>query len=193
MRRPTQSTVLTLAVVCLAGTAAVVSAILVTSPLAAQELRRVLVTNFPEVFQVRGEVEVPEPIPASRLLSREEVLVSPVGRGETNHWVEAGRLPVDGYSHVVVSLVGEVRADVFREGEVGVVLLPEEEGVLEAFRRDGVLQLPLVVEAPASLGRRGHFAASGERVALAFPRYRAYLYNSTDKPVAADVHLYLSQ
>jgi hypothetical protein len=65
--------------------------------------------------------------------------------------------------------------------------------VAEAFERDGVLQFPLVVEAEASISRRGHLGVSGERLPLAFPRYRAYLYNTTDKPVAADVHLYLSQ
>lgn len=194
MRRPSKSAVLTLAAVAVLGTAAVVvSTVLVTGPVAAQELRRVLVTNFPEVFDVRGEVEVSQPIPASRLVSRESVLVSPVSRQETAHWVDAGSFSLDGFSHVVVSLGGQVRADAFREGQVGVVLLPERAEVMEAFERDGVLQFPLVLEAEATLDRRGHLGVSGQRLALAFPRYRAYLYNTTDKPVAADVHLYLSQ
>lgn len=158
----------------------------------AQDVSPVEVVNFPEVQEVGGTVRVDEPIPGSRLLHLGDVVVSPVPRDDTTSLVEAGRIDATGFTHVVLSLRGEVQGKLAREGGVGAVLLPDQEAVLRTFRESGRFQFPVEAVAPVELPDRGYFAGVSVRRPLAFPRYRVFFYNETDRSVEVDLYAYLT-
>lgn len=158
----------------------------------AADVSPVEVVNIPKVQEVQGTLRVDEPIPASRLLHLRDVVVSPVPRDDTTSLVEAGRIDAAGFTHVVLSLRGEVQGKLGREGEVGAVLLPDEEAVLRTFHEAGRFQFPVEAVAPVGLSDRGSFAGRPARRPLAFPRYRVFFYNETDRSVEVDLYAYLT-
>lgn len=158
----------------------------------AQDLDRVIVTNFPEVQRVTGSVQVREPVPHSELVRRLEVIVPSVDRAATTQLVEAELVEAAGFTHVVLSLRGEVQGNLTREGTAGAVLVPDEEPVIRALLEEGRFEFPLEVQATVSRTSRSSFASDQPRYALGFPRYRLFLYNTTDRSVEADLYLYLT-
>ena len=95
----------------------------------------------------------------------------------------------DGFSAVTLSLHGQVRGG-SQPGVVGVVLVPEESAVLTAFR-EGELHLGLEASAeviPSAL----YLSGSSSTLALGFPRYQVFLYNTTDGTAVVDVFAYLT-
>lgn len=162
------------------------------SPGSADAPERVLVTNFPEVQRVDGSVTVPEPVPQSALFRRRDVVVPPIDRSATTQLVEAGTLDAAGFTHAVLSVRGEVQGNLLQEGVVGLVLVPDEEPIVRAFLEEGRFEFALEVETRVLRTERGYFASDQPRLALGFPRYRVYLYNSSDRSVEADVYVYLT-
>lgn len=158
----------------------------------AQDVAPVEVVNLPSVQKVQGTVSVGEPIPQTRLVRFRNVVVSPVGRGDTTSLVEAGSVKTDGFTHVVLALRGEVQGKLAREGMVGAILLPEEEPVVRTFEQAGLYQFPLTVTATVRARDRGYFASEPARTELAFPSYRIFLYNETDRSVEVDLYAYLT-
>lgn len=159
---------------------------------AAQDLDRVIVTNFPEVQRVSGSVRVGAPIPQSQLVRRLDVIVPSVDRAATTQLVEAEAIDASGFTHVVLSLRGEVQGNLTREGTAGAVLVPDQEPVLRALREEGRFEFPLEARAAVAREDRGYFASDQPRYALGFPRYRVFLYNTADRSVEADLYLYLT-
>lgn len=158
----------------------------------AQDLDRVIVTNFPEVQRVAGSVRVGAPIPQSELVRRLEIVVPPVDRGAVTQLVEAEAVGAEGFTHAVLSLRGEVQGNLRRAGTVGAILVPDQEPVIRALLEEGRYEFPLEVQAAVALEGRGYFASEQPRYALGFPRYRLFLYNTADRSVEADVYLYLT-
>lgn len=158
----------------------------------AEDLDRVIVSNFPKVQQVAGSVRVGEPIPHSELVRRLDVIVPPVGRGATTQLVDGGIVEAAGFTHAVLSLRGEVQGNLTQPGTAGAILVPEEEPVIRALQEEGHFEFTLEVEAPVTREHRGTFASDQPRFALGFPRYRLLLYNSSDRSVEADVYVYLT-
>lgn len=160
----------------------------------AAELQEVLVQNFPELQKVEGRVAVDGVVRHSQLVRREELQVTPARRNAAADLTPAGVVETDGFTHVVLSLAGEVRDRYFEPGTVGALLVPDEEPVLKSLREAGRLEFPVEVVAtvdPKSGG--GRFASQPTSAPLAFPRYRVYLYNTSDKSVEAHLYLYLTQ
>ncbi len=93
---------------------------------------------------------------------------------------------------MVLSLQGTVKGTLGRAGQVGAMLVPDEEAVERAFREDGLVQLPLEVFAVLAHKEIDTFSAQ-QHLAVGFPRYRVYFYNSTDKSVEVNLYLYLTQ
>lgn len=153
----------------------------------AQSIEQVLVANFPEVQRVSGEVRVPEPIRHSRFDLQGEVLVPPVGRTDPTQLIGGEALETDGFSRMVVSLFGEVKGRVLRPGQAGVILIPDEAPVLRAFQEEGVYSFPLEVAAPVT-SASAYVSSEPRELTVAFPRYRVYFYNTSDRTVG--VHLY---
>lgn len=158
----------------------------------AEEIQQVFITNFPRVFEVEGTVGVSGPIPHARLARVAEVLVSPVNRKDTLRLISGGTLTMDGFTSVVLSLTGQTKGDVYRVGEVGAILIPDEEPIVRAFEEKGQLQFALDVTAPSGSGTAAYFASSQTQHTLGFPRYRVFFYNQSDKTVTVDLFAYLA-
>jgi hypothetical protein len=164
-----------------------------------QSLRResgevvpVSVTNFPDPVQVEGKVAIDGPIRTTSLATIADVVVPPVQRDDSNHLVDAGSVMTDGFATVVLSLTGEIKGQPGRSGEVGAVLIPDEERVLRAFSERGQLLMPLEVKAEPSAAGSPYFAAETRRSTVAYPRYRVFLYNGGDRSVSVSLHAYLT-
>jgi hypothetical protein len=180
-----------LATVTLAA-ALMVLALVPVGTVISEELRRVLVVNFPETQQIDGTVVVKGPIRTAELRSIPDIIVSPVPRSETTRLVNAGTLVTDGFPYAVLSLAGQMKGEPVRSGTVGVILLPEEEPVQRAFNEDGLLLFPLEIVASVSPGPKSHFASEAGRQNLAFPRYKVLLYNTTDRAASVTLFAYLT-
>jgi len=167
---------------------------LVVGPGAARstEVTPVVVTNFPEVQRIDGAVSIDGPLVSGSLQRVEEVVVSPVNRRAATRMDAQGSVSTDGFTSLVVSLVGEVQGSVDREGTLGVVLVPDDSVISRALRQDSVVLFPLEVTVDIPLGTPGWINAESKRFQIAFPGYRVYLYNTSDKSVATTVYVYLT-
>lgn len=180
-----------LAVVVL-GTAAALFLLAPTGEVVSQAVRQVFVTNFPDVQRIQGPVEVRGPVHLSKSVKFEEITVPPVRREDTTRLVDAGLLETEGFPEVVLSLHGVVKGHVTRAGSVGVILLPDEPTIEEAFREQGMLHFYLETAADGVSSRTPYFASRQPRYTVAFARYRVLLYNTTDKTVSVGVFAYLT-
>lgn len=176
----------------LLGTAA---ALLVWTPVGtviSREVQDVLVVNFPDPQRVEGIVAVDGPIRSASLTALPDIIVSPVEPTDTTRLISGGTLVTDGYPYVVLSLAAQVKGKVGRAGSIGVILLPEEEPILRAFDEDGQLMFPLQLAVAADPGHSSYLASTPSRIPVAFPRYRVFLYNTSDKTMSATLYAYLT-
>lgn len=158
----------------------------------AQEITPVQVVNLPEVQTVDGKVTVGEPVPHSRFVRLERVIVAPVGRADTTSLESVGPVDLAGFTHVVLSLRGESQGRLGRDGAVGAILVPDQEPIARTLLEAGRFQFALEVEAMARREDRGYFASTSLRAPIAFPRYRVLLFNETDRSAEVDLYLYLT-
>jgi hypothetical protein len=178
------------------GSAALLLVLLPTGTAESQQARQgveqVLVTNFPDLQKVEGEVTVRGPIRQSAQSVIRDVIVPPVGPKDTQRLIVAGTIAADGFSRVVLSLAGQIKGEVVRPGTVGAILLPEEESVLRAFEEKGDTMFPLEVKANCVPGGSPYFSSNQPRFDVGFPRYRVLLYNTTAKTVSVNLYAYLT-
>jgi hypothetical protein len=178
------------------GLAAAALALLLLLPVGqaiSSEIVQVVITNWPTTQAVKGEMVVTAPVPMATEVSILEIVVPPVPRGETTRLIHAGRVVTDGFPSIVLSLHGEVRGQVQKPGSVGVILLPEEKSIQDAFNDQGVIHFALETEAPGINSKTPYFASRQPRYTVAFTSYTVLLYNTTDKTVTANVYAYLTQ
>ena len=155
-------------------------------------IRRVLVTNFPERQKIEGEVTVRGPIRQAEQVVLKDIVVSPVAPKDTQRLIQGGTISTDGFSHVVLSLAGQIKGEVVRPGSVGAILLPEEEPILRTFEEKGEMQFPLQVTASSVSGASPYFASDQPRFQIGFPRYRVLLFNTSQKTVSVNLYAYLT-
>ena len=156
-----------------------------------QQAQEVWVTNFPSQQEVTGTIEVEGPIRSANLSTREDVVVSPTRRVDTGSMVDRGTLEADGFTHITLSLYGEVKDTVFTAGKVGVLLVPDQPRIQSALD-EGHIHLQLEVTAKTDPKVGSYFSSSSTRLPLAFPRYRILFYNSSSKSVEANLYAYLT-
>ncbi|MFQ5526157.1 MAG: hypothetical protein ACE5GX_07830 [Thermoanaerobaculia bacterium] len=157
-----------------------------------QEAELVEVVNLPEVQTIAGTVEVEGPVVQTRLVSLSEAIVPPVQPAETTALVDLGTLDVFGFSEVVLSLAGEVKSDFFAAGVVGALLVPDQPLASKAFAEARQLLFPLRLEAAADANEIGpYFSSQSPPIRVGFPRYRVYLFNTTDRAAAVTLYAYL--
>jgi hypothetical protein len=156
------------------------------------ELTPVVVTNFPEVQRIDGAVSISGPLVNGSLQRVDEVVVSPVDRRAATRMDPQGAVTTDGFTSLVVSLVGEVQGSVDRKGTLGVVLVPDDAVINRALRQDGAVLFPLEASVEIPLGSPGWINAKSKSFRIAFPGYRVYLYNTSDKSIATTVYVYLT-
>ncbi|MBZ5638096.1 MAG: hypothetical protein LAO51_04975 [Acidobacteriia bacterium] len=157
-----------------------------------QGIRQVIVTNFPDLQKVEGEVTIRGPIRQASQVVLKDVVVPPVGPKDTQRLIQAGTVSVDGFSQIVLSLEGQIKGEVVRPGTVGAILLPEEDAIVRAFEEKGEMQFPLEVTAPTAPGGSPYFASSQPVLRVGFPRYRVLLYNTSAKTVSVTLYAYLT-
>lgn len=176
----------------LAAAAAFVAVVVLSLGAVEQErIREVLVTNFPTLQRVEGQVSIGGVIPHGSLAVLKEIEVPPVGREDVTRLVGGGTITADGFSGMVLSLTGQPKGTTVRPGRIGAILLPEEEPVTRALEERGQLQFPFEVSADLAAGAAGYFSDQ-PRFTVGFPRYRVLLYNTTDKTVTATLYAYLT-
>lgn len=156
----------------------------------AEPPREVFIANFPEQQVVKGSVTVDTVIPHTRMVRFEDNVVSPVNRSEYTNLREVGQLDSSGFSTAVVSLVGEVKGSAVAGGKVGLLLLPDEEPILQAFRDHGETLLAIELKAEIKTSSVGVFSAKAVQQ-IAFPRYRLFFYNEGSNSVEANAYVYL--
>ena len=158
----------------------------------AQEVRSVIVTNFPKVFNVSGSVAIEGPVKQAKFAALRDITVSPVNPKETVRLIQGGIVESDGFTAMVLGLQGQIKGEVFRSGTVGVFLLPDEEPIVHAFEEKGVMQFSAEVNAAGVSSASPYFASTANRVQIGFPRYRTYFYNTSDKTVTVNLYAYLT-
>jgi len=163
-----------------------------TGEVISQSIRHVFVTNFPEVQKVEGEVQLASPVRLASSVKFEDITVPPIPRHDTTRLVEAGTLETEGFPEVILSLHGVVKGHVAKPGKVGVILIPEEQTIAEAFREQGMMHFFMETVAGDVSSKTPYFASSQPRYSVAFSRYRILLYNTTDKTVSANLYAYLT-
>ena len=158
----------------------------------AQEVTSVFVTNFPKVFSVSGAVTVDGPVKLAKMVALRDVVVPPVNPKDTVRLIQGGIVESDGFTAMVLSLQGQIKGEVYRAGAAGVFLLPDEEPIVHAFEEKGVMQFATEVNAAGVSSASSYFASSSSRTPIAFPRYRTYFYNTSDKTVTVNLYAYLT-
>ena len=158
----------------------------------ANEIQSVIVTNFPKVFNVSGTVKVDGPVKMARLAALRDITVSTVNPKDTVRLIQGGIVESDGFTTMVLGIQGQVKGEVYRPGTVGVYLLPDEESIVRAFEEKGLMHFATEVTAAGVSGTSSWFASSSDRHPIAFPRYRTYFYNTSDKTVNANLFAYLT-
>ena len=173
------------------GIAAVVLAALSMGFSAVQDVTRTVVVNLESPHLVEGSVVVPAPVPHGEILSALDVVTTPATRAETNLWTEAGVIDADGFTSAVVSLHGQLRGNPSIPGAIVAVLVPEEENILRSLSEG---EVHLALEAAADPVPTGGLYFSGARdgLPIGFPRYRLFVYNTTDRSAAVNVFVYLT-
>ncbi|MGC8917557.1 MAG: hypothetical protein ACP5NF_11340 [Thermoanaerobaculum sp.] len=141
---------------------------------------------------IEGEVSVRGPIPQGKTVVFSEVEVPPVQRTEIPRLARAGTLSTEGFVTMIVSLAGMQRATPTRPGEVGLILIPEEELPLRALEEFGQWLFAFETKAKTAPQAAPYFAAEPLRATVAFPRYRVLLYNTSDRTVTVTVYAYLT-
>lgn len=154
--------------------------------------QEVFVVNFPDDQKIHGEVTVENPVRLSKLTSMQDLIVVPVPLVQTTRLIEAGTVETEGFSNVVLSLVGMTKAQVDQPGEVGAILIPDEERVQNAFHEKGQFLFPMNVTAEAGATGSPYFASNQPKFRVGFSRYKVFLYNTTNKSVEVDIYAYLT-
>lgn len=177
--------------VLLAASAALLVLLLPAGAIA-DAVQSVLITNWPDHWNVKGTVSIEGPVKHARQAAIREIVVPPVSPKETVRLVQGGLLTTDGFTFMVLSLQGQVQGEVYRAGTVGVFLLPDEEPIVKAFDEKGLMQFSQDVSASGVSSVSPYFASAQPRVPIAFPRYRTYFYNTSDKTVTVNLFAYLT-
>ena len=92
----------------------------------------------------------------------------------------------------MLSLHGQVKGSVLKVGDVGVMLIPEQEMIQEAFNEQGLVHFAMNAVARGVSTATPYFASSQPRYTIAFQAYRVLLYNTTDKTVTVNLFAYLT-
>lgn len=162
-------------------------------PVLSQETAQpVTVTNFPRVQKIEGEIGVEGTIRHSSMFRKLEVVVTPGSPRESPaQMTDGGSFSTEGFTAALLSLQGELRGTLGQAGQIGAVLVPREKGITEVLEERGEILFPLEVTASLTQPKSDLFSAQSH-LAVAFPSYQIYFYNSTDKTAVVNLYVYLT-
>jgi hypothetical protein len=152
----------------------------------------VVVVNFPETQAVTGKVRVEGKLETARFVSFESVTVPPSMPDNPARMISLGVIDATGFRSLVASVTGSFAARPEAAKTLGLLLVPDEEPFVQALLDKGKALLSQRVDAKLAAEGAPFFSASAEPFDLAFPRYRAFLFNTWDRSVEANVYLYLT-
>ncbi|WP_303722715.1 hypothetical protein [Malonomonas rubra] len=155
-------------------------------------IKDVRIINFPKTQNIDGSVEIEGLIKHSIIDRREKVIIPPAKRSDTSNLTEAGVLHADGFTSIVLSILGEAKSETFTPGDIGAILIPDETTIIRAFAEDQAILFPLEVKTKIIPETLRYFGSESEKQTIGFPKYRIYLYNSTNKSVEANLYMYLT-
>jgi len=157
-----------------------------------EEIQKVFVTNFPGVQRVSGMVSVDGTIRHAVARQFKEIVVPPVDPSEVSRLIPGGTLEVDGFTSVVLALNGQSKGKTLKSGVVGAILLPDEASVVRAFEEEGKAQFPIEIRTAAFSASSPYSASDPQRFPVGFPRYRIWLYNTSDASISTNIFAYLT-
>jgi hypothetical protein len=134
-----------------------------------------------------GAVRAEDRPAATPLVHFGRIVVPPVARTDIANLVVAGTIDTDGYKHVVLNLVGELKSG-SDSGVLGVMLIPDVPPFDKAFLDRGLL--PISMELTATSMPDGRFMARQQTFEVGFPRYRVLLFNSATTTATASFFAY---
>lgn len=158
-----------------------------------QTVQRVLVENFPKVWQVTGKVSIEAPFPQAKFIELSETLVTTANPDITTRLISGGTLETNGFTEVVLSLCCQTKGDMPRAGRIGALLVPDVEPIQQAFHEQSAVQFPLEVVTIVNPGAAVFLSSNQPRYQIGFPRYRVYYFNTTERAVTAHLYAYLLQ
>ena len=162
---------------------------LFTSRAFSAEKLNVHVDNLPETLQIKGAVSVDGPVSHAHYMKKEAIVVPPSRRAEPSEMARAGSIESNGFTAITLSLQGEVKGGSAGAGTVGVLLIPDEEPIVRAFREARRLQFAIECASNLKNGDPSFFNADQVHQRLTFPRYKVFLYNTTNKTVEANLFM----
>jgi len=121
------------------------------------------------------------------------VSVGAAERGDISRLTEAGILATEGSRSVVLNLVGELKGKAERDGEVGVILVPDTPPFEAWFRSRRWLPVSQELVAKVSAGDSSYFMAKHLRFDVGFNKYHVVLFNTTGSAVVVSVFAYGSR
>jgi hypothetical protein len=147
------------------------------------------VDNLPETLQIKGAVSVDGPVSHVQFVKKEAIVVPPSRRAEPSEMAHAGSIESNGFTTITLSLQGEVKGGSSGAGTVGVLLIPDEEPIVRAFREARRLQFAIECVANLKSGDSIFFNADQVHQRLTFPRYKVFLYNTSSKTVESNLFM----
>lgn len=156
------------------------------------EQRSVYVSNLENPHPIEGRVGIKGTVHHSKFERFPDLTISPAQRHETTQFTEVGTLETDGFTGMTLSVHAQIKDNVFTDGEIGVVLLPEEDSIVRSFQFDGEIHLSLEAKAPAAMSEGSYASGSEANLRVGFPQYRVLLYNTTGRAAAVNVWAYLT-
>jgi hypothetical protein len=174
----------------------VIVAFLLVPALASAAEGDVTVSNFPKVQPIEGTVTVKEivsHVPSTRFLALEQKIVPPLGsfqKLEPRSMTFVGLVDAEGFASAVASVAAWLPQPRKTGGRFGMLLVPDVAPVRTAIDRDGSTPFAWRVEASLESDAETVVATSDPQ-RLAFPVWRAYLYNTTSTALAVNAYLML--
>lgn len=172
-------------------TALLIIGLLVAAP-GSGETESVLVTNFPKVQSISGTVEMDKPAPTTRLARISEAVVAPADPEDAINLVSAGTLEAAGFRTAVLSLAGQIKSNYPGSGSIGALLVPNTAFFKRVFEEDGEALLAIRIEASVDSEIGSYFAITVPLQHLAFPSYKVYFFNTTERPANVNLYAYLA-
>ena len=144
---------------------------------------------------MKGEVKVKgDLMPRCRQVLFQNLNVTPAGRLDTARLTYAGILEADGFPAMTLTLLGKCMAPVPVPGSIGAILVPDNNWAKQALDKEDIFLAGAEVATKVSPGQdrtKTYFSTPSKAFPVGFPRYRVYLYNTTDRTATADLSIYL--
>jgi len=145
------------------------------------------ISNFPEVQNVTGGIEVAAPIPSNEMVRFSDIGVTTVQRHQSMRLIPGGVLETGPFTSVSLSLAGLVEGTPDESATIGAVLVPDEDFVLDALK-EGVFLFPIEITLTIPKDSLPYVGTRPETHQLSFPRYRVYFYNSGQRTVKVQLY-----